>query len=96
MVEHKIGEYQMGFRPNRSTINNIFLIRQIYETCNEYNIELHNVFVDFMQAFDSVNRSMIPECLEQYKVPRKLIYLVQVTLQQTKVKVKVNNMTEQF
>ena len=53
--------------------------------------------VDFMQAFDLVNRSMIPECLKQYKVPRKLINLVQVTLQQTKVKVKVNNdMTEQF
>jgi uncharacterized protein YbbK (DUF523 family) len=59
--------------------------------------ELHNVFVDFMQAFDAVNRSMIPECLKQYKVPRKLINLVQDTLQPTKVKVKINNdMTEQF
>jgi hypothetical protein len=29
--------------------------------------------VDFTQAFDSVSRSMIPECLKQYKVPRKLI-----------------------
>jgi hypothetical protein len=40
---------------------------------------------------------MIPECLKQYKVPRKLINLVQDTLQPTKVKVKINNdMTEQF
>ena len=72
VVEHKIGEYQMGFRLNRSMIDNIFIIRQIYEKCHEYNIELHNVFMDFMQAFDSVNRSTIPECLKQYKVPRKL------------------------
>jgi sorting nexin-29 len=96
-VEQKIGEYQMSFRPNRSTIDNIFIIRQIYEKCHEHNTELHNAFVDFMQAFDSVNRPMIPECLKQYKVPRKLIKLVQATLQQTRVKVKINNvMTEQF
>ena len=87
----------MGFWPNRSTIDNIFIIRQIYEKRHKYNIELHNVFVDFMQAFDSVNRSTITECLKQYKVPEKLIKLVQVTRQQTKVKVKINNdMTEQF
>jgi hypothetical protein len=50
-----------------------------------------------MQAFDSVNGSMIPECLKHYKVPRKLINLVLDTLQYTKVKVKINNdMTEQF
>ena len=97
MIEHKIGEYQMVFRLNRSMIDNIFMIRQICEKCHEYTRELHNVFVDFMQAFDSVNRSMISDCLKQYKVLRKLINLVQVTLQQTKVKVKISNdMTEQF
>jgi hypothetical protein len=84
----KIGEYQMGFRP---------MICQIYEKCLEHIIELHNVFVDFMQAFDSINRPMIPKCLKQYKVPKKLINLAQNTLQQTKVKVKINNdMTEQY
>ena len=50
-----------------------------------------------MHAFDSVNRSLICECLKQYEVPRKLTNLVQITLQQTKAKVKINNdMTEQF
>jgi len=50
-----------------------------------------------MQAFNSVNRPMIPECLKQYKVPGKLIKVVQAALQRTRVKVKVNNdMTEKF
>jgi hypothetical protein len=42
IVEHQLGEYQMGFRPNRSTIDNIYVIRQIYEKCHEYIIDLHN------------------------------------------------------
>ena len=42
----------MGFRPNRSTVDNIFMVRQIFEKCHEYNIELHNIFVDYSQAFD--------------------------------------------
>jgi sorting nexin-29 len=46
-VEPEIGNYQMGFRPNTSTIDNIFIVRQIYEKCYEYEIDLHNIFVDF-------------------------------------------------
>ena len=42
-MEGKLGEYHRGFRPNRSTVNNIFTLRQMYEKCYEHNIELHNV-----------------------------------------------------
>jgi retron-type reverse transcriptase len=50
-----------------------------------------------MQAFDSVNRSTIPDCLKQFSVSNKLINLVKLTLQGTKLKVKINNdYTEQF
>ena len=42
ITEDKLGDFQMGFRTNRSTIDNIFMLRQIFEKCYEYNIELHN------------------------------------------------------
>jgi hypothetical protein len=71
IIENKLGDFQMGFRPNRSTIDNIFLVRQIFEKCYEYNIELHNISVDYSQAFDSVNRNKIIECLTKYEVPKK-------------------------
>jgi len=54
IIEDKLGDFQMGFRPNRSTIDNIFMLRQIFEKCYEYNIQLNNIFVDYSQAFDSV------------------------------------------
>ena len=81
----------MGFRPNRSTIDNIFIVRQIYEKCYEYNIDLHNIFTDFSQAFDTVNRDAIFSSLTEQNVPDKLIKLITLTMQQTKMKVKVNN-----
>jgi hypothetical protein len=81
----------MGFRPNRSTIDNIFIMRQIYEKCYEYNIELHNIFVDFSQAFDTVNRDVIYNSLIKHNILNKLISPIKLTMQQTKMKVKVNN-----
>jgi hypothetical protein len=68
IIEDKLGDFQMGFRPNRSTIDNIFMLRQIFEKCYKYNIELHNIFVDYSQAFDSANRNKIIECLIKYEV----------------------------
>jgi len=50
ITEPEIGNYQIGFRPNRSIIDNIFIVTQIYEKCHEYNIDLQNIFIDFSQV----------------------------------------------
>jgi hypothetical protein len=91
IIEPEIGDYQMGFRPNRSTIDNLFIVRQIYEKCYEYNIDLHNIFVDFSHAFDTVNRDAIYNSLIKHNVPSKPIKLIKLTMQQTKMEVKVDN-----
>jgi hypothetical protein len=74
----------MGFRPDRSTVDNIFIIKQVFEKCHEYNIELHNVFIDYTQAFDSIDRNKVLENLQYYDVPTKLISLIALTLTDTK------------
>ena len=43
IIETELGDYQSGFRPSRSTIENIFMIRQIIEQCYEYNIDILNI-----------------------------------------------------
>ena len=91
IMEGKLGEYQMGFRPDRSTIDNIFILRQIYEKCHEYNIELHNVFTDFNQAFDSINRSTVNKVLREVQIPRKIIRMVNLVTQYIKARIKLNS-----
>jgi len=88
---------QAGFRPNRSTVDSIFTLRQMYEKCYEHNIELHNVFIDFNQAFDSINRSTIIQALKEMQIPGKIVRLVNMVTQHTKTKIKLNNeYTEQI
>ena len=91
LIENKLDDYQMGFRVNRSTIDNIFIVRQIFEKCHEYNIDLFNIFIDFRNAFDSVYRNEIIKCLEFYEVPNKLVRLIALTLNNTTAQIKVNN-----
>jgi len=71
IAESELGDYQSGFRPNRSTVNNIFMIRQIIEKCYEYNADIHNIFIDYMHAFDSIKINKILDSLTQNKIPPK-------------------------
>ena len=96
-MEDKLEECQMGFRTNRSTIDNLFIVRQIIEKCHEFNIELHNVFIDYTQAFDTVFRDKIIKCLNNKGIQSKLMKLIAKTLQDTKARVKINQtFTEKF
>ena len=64
-AEDILGEYHSGFRQNRSTIDHIFTIRQIQEKAYEYNTDLYNLFIDFKQAFDRVDRNVLVQWLHK-------------------------------
>ncbi|XP_055387207.1 uncharacterized protein LOC129615849 [Condylostylus longicornis] len=88
-AEQIIPDYQCGFRPNKSTIDQIFSIRQTMEKCAEFNMDLHMLFIDFKQTFDSVKRGIIENIFDELRIPKKLTNLIMMTLHNTKAKVLV-------
>ena len=92
-----IGPYQCGFRPGKSTIDQIFTLRQILEKTHENQIDTHHLFVDYKAAFDSPIRDCLYATMSEFGIPAKLTRLCRMTLSNTCSSVKVgNDLSETF
>jgi hypothetical protein len=75
-VEEFLGEEQAGFRSGRSTIDQIFTMRQIMEKATEHNQDLFINFIDFRQAFDCIWHEGIWRTMQHAGIPEKMIAMV--------------------
>jgi len=55
-LEEILGEYQCGFRPQRTTMDQILVVRQKLQKFYVHDIDLKLFFIDFKKAFDSINK----------------------------------------
>jgi sorting nexin-29 len=88
-AEEIIGYHQCGFRRNRSTTDHIFSIRQILEKKWEYNDAVHQLFIDFKKAYDSVRREVLNNILIEFGIPTKLVRLIKTCLSETYSRARV-------
>lgn len=96
-AENVIGEYQCGFRPDRSTTDQIFNIRLILQKGREFKINTYHLFIDFKQAYDSIKRSELMMVMRELGFEQKLIRLAGLTLNGSKSQIKVgNSMSDPF
>ena len=49
-----LSDEQAGFRAARSTIDQIFTLRQLADKYTEFNKDLYVCYIDFRKAFDSI------------------------------------------
>jgi hypothetical protein len=77
-VNEIIGDHQCGFHHNRSTMDQIFYIRQVLEKKWVYNGTVHQLFIDFKKAYDSVKREVLYNILLEFDIPKKLVRLIKI------------------
>ncbi|CAG9130045.1 unnamed protein product [Plutella xylostella] len=96
-TEKILGDYQCGFRRNRSTVDQIFLLKQLMEKKWEYAQSIHSLFVDFTKAYDSIDREALFTILRNFKIPAKIVSMVEVATRESRMKVRVGGeLTDEF
>jgi hypothetical protein len=61
----------------------IFCIHQIWEKKFDYNGILHQLFIDFKKVYDSLRREVLYNILIEFGIPRKLVGLIKMCLNET-------------
>jgi hypothetical protein len=69
---------QAGFRTGRICVQQIHILRRIMEGACTQNIPLFITFIDFMKAFDSIDREMMFSILRHYGIPEKIVEAIRV------------------
>ena len=72
-LESKLEDGQCGFRPGRSTTDQIFTLKQIFEKSWEYGKDLFACFVDLEKASDRVPRDKLWKVFQEYGVNGQLL-----------------------
>jgi hypothetical protein len=91
-VNEITGHHQCGFRRNRCTMDQIFYIRQILQKKWEYNGTVHQLFIDFKKAYDSIKREVLYNILVEFGIPKKQVRLIKMYLNETYSKVRVGKL----
>jgi sorting nexin-29 len=88
-AENILGEYQGGFRAGRSTTDQLFTVKQILEKWWEFSINVYQIYVDFKQAYDSIQLEKLYRIMHEFSIPNKLIRLVRATMRNSEAQLKI-------
>jgi len=74
-----------------------FCICQILGKKCEYNKAVHQIFIDFKKAYDSVRRKVLYNIFIQFSIPMKLVSLIKMCLTEMYSRVWVGkNLSDMF
>ena len=90
-VEEIIAEEQAGFRPGRSTTEQIFNLRILCEKYQQHQKDLYHVFIDFKKAFDRVWHEALWATMKLYNINANLIQIIESLYNKATSAVFMNN-----
>ena len=91
IVEPKLTDAQCGFRPGRSTMDEIFALQLIFEKSWEYAKEVNACFVDLEKAYDRIPRDKLWAVLLQYGIGGQLLPAIKSLYMHYEVCVRVKS-----
>ena len=96
-IDGLLRKNQAGFRPGRSCIQQIHILRRLIEEASTQKIPLFITFIDFQKAFDSIDREMMFAILRHYGIPEKIVAAIRVLYDNSSSRVYVQGeMSESF
>ena len=81
VVDKALRDEQVGFRKDRSCIDQISTLRILVEQTIEWSSPLYLLFMDFEKPFDSLDREAMWRILRHYSIPNKIINMLKVQYQ---------------
>jgi hypothetical protein len=79
-----------------STTDQVFYTHQVLEKKWEYNGTVHQLFIDFKIAYESVRREVLYNILSEFRIPRKLVGLLKMCLNETYSRVHIGKNLTNF
>jgi hypothetical protein len=90
-------ESQHGFRPDRSTVDAIYVSRLVSGSAKEHQRPLYKCFVDLTKAYDKVDRETLWKVLALRGIPPKMVQLIRALHIGAQARVKVSgNLSSPF
>ena len=93
-AEQIIAEEQAGFRPGRSSTEQIFNLRILCERYLQHQQDLYHVFIDFKKVFDGVWHPALWATMKLYNINTNLINAIQNLYDKATSAVCFNGSTE--
>ena len=89
--EKLLAEEQAGFRPKRSTMEQIFNLRILIEKHLQHQKDIYHNFIDFRKAFDRVWHDGLWQVLRQFNIDNCLIEIIKALYDNAHSAVFMNN-----
>jgi hypothetical protein len=90
-AEEHLAEEQAGFRPGRSTVEQIFNCRIMIEKHLQHQKDLYHNFIDFKKAFDRVWHDGLWHVLRSFNIEEGLVQVVEALYKHASSAVLMNN-----
>ena len=70
-------EEKCGFRPDRSTMDMMFVVRRLQGVGRKAGVSLHMCFIDLQKAYDTADRTLLWQVIARIGVPPQMIVIRQ-------------------